>query len=90
MKKIIFILVALFSVMFIHAQNSAGTIEATTNATPIMLDHVQKINDPSKTKDTVLAPPAFVSTILLLLPDNVPPSLNASVFVFAVLAKIEL
>ncbi|MEO5645607.1 MAG: hypothetical protein ABIQ40_06050 [Bacteroidia bacterium] len=58
MKKLNFILLALFAAVFAHAQSS-GTIIATNDATPIMLDHVQKINDPAKTKDTILPPPSF-------------------------------
>lgn len=58
MKKLIFILFILFSSGKIFSQ-SAGTIVATNDATPIMLEHVEKINDPANTKDTVLPAPAF-------------------------------
>lgn len=59
MKKITIAFLALFTVTFLNAQ-TAGTIIATNDATPIMLQNVYKINDQAKTKDTVLQPPAFV------------------------------
>src|ERR1041385_4607143 len=62
MKKIIFIALISFFVVKVHAQ-SAGTIVATNDATPIMLDHVEKISDPALTKDTVLPAPAFTYTL---------------------------
>ncbi|HTL81142.1 MAG TPA: TonB-dependent receptor [Bacteroidia bacterium] len=34
-------------------------LEAVGSVSPIILDHVQKINDPAKTKDTVLPTPQF-------------------------------
>ena len=58
MRKLVFIVSALFCCAEISAQ-SVGSIEAIGKATPIMLDHVEKINDPATTKDTVLPAPAF-------------------------------
>jgi hypothetical protein len=58
MKKIIFISFGWLVAATAFAQ-SAGSIIATNDATPIMIEHVEKINDQAVTKDTVLAPPAF-------------------------------
>lgn len=57
MKKISFILLTCFVGNLLSAQTE--TIIATNDVAAITLDNVVKINDPAKTKDTVLAPPAF-------------------------------
>lgn len=59
MRKIVFISLGLLAVIVTHAQNAAGSIIATNDATPIMLEHVEKINDKAVTKDTVIPHPAF-------------------------------
>jgi hypothetical protein len=63
MKKLIFIFIVLLSVRFVHAQQSSESIIAIGTSTPIMLDHVKKVPDEAKTKDTILPTPAFVYNI---------------------------
>ncbi len=58
MKKLIFISTLFFACVNIHAQ-TGFSITATGDAQPIILDNIQKINDPAKTKDTVLPSPSF-------------------------------
>ncbi len=58
MKKVIISGIGILILNVCHAQTTEVII-ATNNATPIMLDHVEKINDPAKTKDTILPAPAF-------------------------------
>lgn len=64
MKKIIFIFTLIITPLLwrdagaeVYAQTE--TIIAEGNASTIILDRVEKINDPANTKDTVLAAPAF-------------------------------
>ena len=64
MKKIIFTSVLIFASLFWRGAGSevnaqTETIIAEGNASTIILDHVEKINDPAKTKDTTLPVPAF-------------------------------
>ena len=63
MKKLIFISILFFGCAIANAQTSGGTIIATGDASVILLDHVQKINDPAKTKDTTLPTPSFTYNI---------------------------
>ncbi len=59
MKKIAIAFLFLFAGTVLHSQ-TAGTVVAEGDATPIMLQHVDKIDDQAKTKDTILPPPSFV------------------------------
>jgi hypothetical protein len=58
MKKLV-IIATLLCGTWMHAQTGGYQLEATGSVSPIILDHVQKINDDAATKDTVLPAPKF-------------------------------
>src|SRR6478672_9976066 len=62
MKKLVNILIVLALPLFVKAQ-TGYSIEAQGNVSPIILDHVQKINDNAVTKDTTLPTPKFTYVV---------------------------
>ena len=58
MKNQLVVLLVFISGMMLQAQTTDQII-AVGNANAITLDHVQKINDPAKAKDTTLPFPSF-------------------------------